>query len=74
VSTRPRRQVRITEVVATRQRRLLLLDGFFACALLEAPLVGIASEAVAIAPLLVVSLACLHLLAAVGGRRDRRRS
>jgi len=54
------------------QRRLLALDGFFAMALLEAPLVGISSEAVAVAPLLIASLAGLHLAAAVSGRRRQR--
>jgi len=63
--------VRIADAVATPQRRLLLLDGFAACALLEAPLAGISSEAVAIAPLLVVSLGALHLVAALRGRRGR---
>jgi len=71
VSTRRRQPVRFADVAATPQRRLLLLDGFAACALLEAPLAGISSEAVAIAPLLVVSLAALHLVAAVRGRRAR---
>src|SRR6185436_6640593 len=69
VSSRPRQPVRFAEAFATRQRRLLVLDGIFAMALLEAPLAGISSEAVAIAPLLVVSLAALHALAAVRGRR-----
>jgi hypothetical protein len=71
VSTRARQPVRIADAVATPQRRLLLVDGFAACALLEAPLAGISSEAVAIAPLVVVSLAALHLVAAVRGRRRR---
>jgi len=66
-----RQQARVADLVATRQRRLLLLDGFVAMALLEAPLAGISSEAVALAPLLVASLAGLHLAAAVGARRSR---
>jgi hypothetical protein len=69
VSTPPRQQVRIADLVATRQRRLLLLDGFFAMALLEAPLAGMSNEAVAVAPLLAASLASLHLVAAVSARR-----
>ena len=69
MSARPRQQVRLAEAFATRQRRLLVLDGIFAMALLEAPLAGISSEAVAVAPLLIVSLAALHLVAAVRGRR-----
>jgi hypothetical protein len=68
----PRQQVRVADLLATRQRRLLLLDGFFAMALVEAPLVGISSEAVALAPLLIASLAGLHLAAAVSGRRRQR--
>jgi hypothetical protein len=72
VSARPRQQVSVADLVATRQRRLLVLDGFFAMALLEAPLVGISSEAVALAPLLIASLAGLHLAAAVSGRRRQR--
>ena len=71
VRTRPRQPVRIADVVATRQRRLLLLDGFVAMALLEAPLAGISSEAVALAPLLAASLAGLHVVAAVSARRGR---
>jgi hypothetical protein len=61
--------VRFADAFATRQRRLLLIDGAFALALLEAPLAGISSEAVAIAPLLIVSLAALHLMAALRGSR-----
>ena len=69
--TPPRQPVRIADVVATRQRRLLLLDGFVAMALLEAPLAGISSAAVAVAPLLAASLAGLHVVAAVSARRGR---
>jgi hypothetical protein len=72
VSSRPRQPARFADLVATPQRRLLLLDGFAACALLEAPLAGISSEAVAIAPLLVVSLAALHAVTALTARRGRR--
>ena len=72
VSARPRQQVRIAEAFATRQRRLLVLDGIFAMALLEAPLAGISSEAVAVAPLLIVSLAALHAVTAISARRGRR--
>jgi hypothetical protein len=72
VSSHGRQPVRVADVVATRQRRLLVLDAFVALALLEAPLAGISSEAVAVAPVLVVSLAGLHLAAAVGARRGRR--
>jgi hypothetical protein len=65
-----RRQV--GALLGTRQRRLLLLDGLALCALAESPLAGIESEALAIAPLVVASLAALHVAAAVSGRRRRR--
>ena len=72
VSARSRQPVRFAEAFATRQRRLLVLDGIFAMALREAPLAGISSEAVAVAPLLIVSLAALHAVTAVSARRGRR--
>ena len=65
-----RRQV--GALLGTRQRRLLLLDGLALCALAESPLAGIESEALAVAPLVVASLAALHVAAAVSGRRRRR--
>ena len=71
MSVERRQPVRLGDVVATRQRRLLLLDGLLAMALLEAPIVGISSEAIAVAPLLVASLAGLHLVAGLGARRGR---
>jgi len=37
-----------------------------------APLAGISSEAVAVAPLLIVSLAALHAVTAISARRGRR--
>jgi hypothetical protein len=62
---------RVGQLLATRQRRLLLLDGLAVCALAEAPLAGIESEALAAAPLMIASLASLHLAAAVGARLRR---
>jgi hypothetical protein len=62
---------RVGEVLGTRQRRLLLLDGLAVCLLAESPLAGIESEALAAAPLVVASLAALHLAAAVSSRRRR---
>jgi hypothetical protein len=59
---------RIGELLGTRQRRLLLLDGLVVCAIVEAPLAGITSQALAAAPLLAASLAALHLLAVAGAR------
>jgi putative Ca2+/H+ antiporter (TMEM165/GDT1 family) len=64
---------RVGQLLATRQRRLLLLDGLAICALAEAPLAGIESEALAAAPLVIVSLASLHLAAAVATRMRARR-
>lgn len=61
-------RARIGELLATRQRRLLLLDGLVVCAIVEAPLAGITSQALAAAPLLAASLAVLHLVAAAGNR------
>jgi hypothetical protein len=60
---------RVGQLLATRQRRLLLLDGLAICALAEAPLAGIESAA----PLVIVSLASLHLAAAVATRMRARR-
>lgn len=66
-----RRQV--GELLRSRQRRLLLLDALAVLALLEAPFTGLGSEALAAAPLVIASLAALHLAAAVGSRLRRRR-
>jgi hypothetical protein len=59
---------RARHLLRTRQRRLLLLDGLAACALAESPLAGVESEALAAAPLVIASLASLHMAAAVGSR------
>jgi hypothetical protein len=64
---------RVGELLGTRQRRLLLLDGLAVCVLVEAPFTGVGSEALAAAPLVVASLAALHLTAAAGSRLRRRR-
>jgi hypothetical protein len=61
-------RARVGVLLASRQRRLLLLDGLVVCALVEAPLAGITSEALAAAPLLAASLAVLHLAAAASTR------
>ena len=61
-------RARVGEILGTRQRRLLLLDGLVVCAIVEAPLVGITGEALAAAPLLATSLVVLHLLAAARTR------
>lgn len=66
-----RRQV--AELFRSRQRRLLLLDALALFVLLEAPFTGVGSEALAAAPLVIASLAVLHLAAAVGSRLRRRR-
>ncbi len=67
-----RRQV--GELLRSRQRRLLLLDGLAVCVLAEAPFTGLGSEALAAAPLVIASLASLHVAAAVGSRLRRRRA
>jgi hypothetical protein len=61
-------RTRVSALLRTRQRRLLLLDGLVACAIAEAPLAGITSQALAAAPLLLASLAVLHLAAAARAR------
>jgi hypothetical protein len=61
-------RTRIGELLATRQRRLLLLDGLVVCAIVEAPIAGIASQMLAAAPLLLASLVVLHLVAAASTR------
>ena len=61
-------RARVGEILGTRQRRLLLLDGLVVCAIVEAPLAGITSQALAAAPLLAASLVVLHLLAAARTR------
>ena len=42
--------------------------GLVVCAIIEAPIAGITSQALAVAPLLVASLAVLHLAAAASAR------
>ncbi len=64
---------RVGELLGSRQRRLLLLDALALCVLAEAPFTGIGGEALAAAPLVLASLAALHLAAAVGTRLRRRR-
>lgn len=58
-------------LTATRQRRLLLVDGLVACALLEAPIAGLAGEALAAAPLLTAGMVTLHVAAALRPGRTR---
>lgn len=64
-------RTRMGELLVTRQRRLLLVDGLVLCAIAEAPLAGITSQALAAAPLLVASLVVLHLAAAATTRLRR---
>jgi len=66
-------RAQVGALLRTRQRRLLLLDGLALCVLVEAPFTGVGSEALAAAPLVIASLAALHLAAAVGTRLRRRR-
>jgi hypothetical protein len=64
-------RTRTSALLRTRQRRLLLLDGLAVCALAEAPLAGISSHALAAAPLVVASLALLHVATAASARLRR---
>lgn len=66
-------RTRIGELLGSRQRRLLLLDGLALCVLAEAPVTGIGGEALAAAPLVIASLVAPHLAAAFGTRLRRRR-
>jgi carbon starvation protein CstA len=67
-------RAQVGRLLGTRQRRLLLLDALALCVLVEAPFTGVGSEALAAAPLVIASLAALHLAAAVGSRLRRRRT